>query len=200
MRIKRRNFLYIPLLLLSFATLSCQQRTEKEGSIASTHPELQEQLEEESIATPISGSDTPELYERYRITMEEYQRSGQFAVTDMYSGKLAPLDESSHPDARTFRTAIRKALQDGVNFAGKYTVASIGCGTGCQQHIVVDRETGKVLDKLQGSAGASFTPDSRLFILNPPDSSLNYTECPNCAPQAYEFKNGRFIKLPEAAP
>ena len=197
---KRQKVIYKALLLVSISAVSCQPRTEEEGSIASTHPELQEQLAEQSIATPISGSDTPALYERYRITTEEYRRSGQFAVTDMYSGAFAPLDESSHPDASTFRTAIRKALQDGVNFAGKYTVVSVGCGTGCQQHFVVDRETGEVLDKLQGSMGASFTPDSRLFILNPLDSSLNYAACPDCAPQAYEFRDGRFMKLPEPAP
>ena len=192
--------IYKWLLLVALTASGCQQRTEEEGSIGSTHPELQEQLAEKPVATPLSDSDKPDLYERYRITTEEYRRSGQFAETDMYSGAFAALDEKSHPDARTFRTAIRSALQGGVNFAGRYTVVTVGCGTGCQQHFVVERETGKVLDKLQGSAGASFTPDSRLFILNPPDSSLNYAACPGCAPQAYEFKDGRFIKLPEPAP
>lgn len=183
---------------MGFMDVSCQQRTEEDGTIASTHPQLQEQLSENTVETPVSGSENPDLYNRYRITTEEYQHSGQYDVGDMYRGRLAPLDENSHSDARTYRTAISNALQDGVNFAGKYTVVTVGCGTSCQLHLVVDRESGKVLDKLQGSAGASFAPGSRLFILNAPDSAINYTECPDCKPQAYEFVDGRFRKLPEA--
>lgn len=197
---KTIDILYKALLLLVFSTFSCQQRTEEIGSIASTHPQLQEQLAEDSIKMPISDNENPDLYERYRITMEKYQTDGQYAVGDMYRGRLAPLDESSHSDARTYRTAINAALKEDINFAGKYTLVTIGCGTSCQTHYVVDRESGKVLDRLQGSAGASYTLDSRLFILNAPDSSLNYAECQDCALQAYEFKNGKFSKLPEATP
>ncbi|GAA4428056.1 hypothetical protein GCM10023188_11860 [Pontibacter saemangeumensis] len=197
---RKRNYILYGLLLLALLPSSCQQGTEEDGTLASTHPQLQEQLAEDSIEMPITDNENPDLYERYRITMEKYRTDGQYAVGDMYRGRLAPLDESSHRDARAYRTAIRKALHEGVNFAGKYTVVTIGCGTGCQTHYVVDRESGRVLYKLQGNAGASFTPDSRLFILNPPDSALNYAACPDCAPQAYEFRDGKFRKLPEPAP
>lgn len=182
---------------MGFVYAGCQQRTEEDGTIASTHPQLQEQLAEDSVETPLSGSENTDLFNRYRITVEEYQNSGQYNIGDMYRGRLAPLDVSSHSDARTYRSAISNALQDEVNFAGKYTVVTVGCGTSCQLHFVVDRESGKVLDKLQGSTGASFAPNSRLFILNAPDSAINYAECQDCEPQAYEFVNGRFRKLPE---
>ena len=98
---KRQSMISKWLLLVALTASGCQQRTE-EGSIASTHPELQEQLAEKPVTTPISGNDTPELYERYRITTEEYRHSGQFAETDMYSGAFAALDEKSHPDSRLF--------------------------------------------------------------------------------------------------
>lgn len=188
-----------PALLLFFATtvLSCQSGTE-EGSIASTHPELAEQLAEDSVATPISDNRNPDLYQRYRITMEEYQQSGAYDVGNMYSGTLAPIDESSHPDTRTYRTALTEGLKEGINFAGRYTVITIGCGTSCQLHYVVDRETGKVLDKLQSSAGANYSADSRLFVINPPDSTLNYNECRYCKPEAYVFENDKFRLLSEA--
>jgi len=188
------------LLLITAATFSCQQRAADEGSIASTHPQLEEQLAEDSVEMPISDRENPDLYQRYRITMEEYRTSGKYQVSSMYRGRLAPLDEASHSDARTYRTALNKAMKEGVNFAGKYTVVTVGCGTGCQIHYVVDRESGKVLDKVQGSAGASYSPDSQLFILDAPDSTLNYAECPDCEPQAFEFTDGKFKRLPPPNP
>ncbi|PRY12359.1 hypothetical protein CLV24_108103 [Pontibacter ummariensis] len=186
-----------PLLLLLLCFYGCQQRTEEEGSIASTHPELAEELAEDPLEMPISDNENPDLYQQYRITLEEYLGSGDYDVGDMYRGRLAPLDEASHVDARTYRTALREGLEAGVNFAGSYTVVTVGCGSSCQLHYVVDRETGKVLDKLQSSVGADYRPDSRLFVLNPPDSAINYNECQYCAPEAYVFENGKFEKLPD---
>ena len=183
---------------LAFA--GCQQDSGKaeEGSLAETHPKLEKQLERRSVSEPITEGRNPELYQRYRITMEEYQNSRVYDVGNMYRGRLAPLDEESHSDAVTYRTALREGLKQGVNFAGKYTVVTVGCGTSCQRHYVVDRETGKVLDQIQSSVGAQYSADSRLFIINPPDSTINYQECSYCTPEAYVFENGKFRKAPEA--
>ncbi|MFD2247784.1 hypothetical protein [Pontibacter ruber] len=182
-------------LLLSIALSGCQSGTEEDKSLASTHPELEEQLQKDSLKAPATTDENSEIYERYRITTEEYQRAGTHQVPTLYRGRLAPLDEGSHADARTFRTALRDGLKQGVNFAGKYTVVTVGCGTSCQVHYVVDRESGKVLDKVQSSLGAAYNPNSSLFIVNPPDSTINYTACAQCTPEAYVFENGRFRKL-----
>lgn len=193
----RKNLTKLTFLLCTLAIISCQSDTE-EGTIASTHPELAEQLAEDSVTMPISDNQNPDLYQRYRITMEEYVSSGQHDVGDIYRGRLAPLEETSLTDTRTHRSAILEGLQEGVNFAGKYTVVTVGCGTNCQLHYVVDRETGKVMDKLQSSVGAKYSADSRLFIINPPDPTVNYEGCPECSPKAYIFDNGQFQQLPEA--
>ncbi|HEX2590048.1 MAG TPA: hypothetical protein VHL34_01035 [Rhizomicrobium sp.] len=47
-------------------------------------------------------------------------------------------------DARLFRTQLREAVKGGTNFAGHYTIASWGCGTGCLSWAVIDQTTGKV--------------------------------------------------------
>jgi hypothetical protein len=47
-------------------------------------------------------------------------------------------------DAREFRTRLREAGKAGVNFAGHYTIASWGCGTGCLGWAVIDQKSGKV--------------------------------------------------------
>lgn len=178
------------------ALTACQQDRERqnEGSLAETHPKLEKQLARDSVSEPITEGRNPELYQRYRITMEEYRNSGNYDVGNMYRGRLAPLDEKSHSDAGTYKAALREGLKQGVNFAGKYTVVTVGCGTNCQKHFVIDRETGKILDELQSSIGAKYSPDSRLLIINPPDSTVNYQVCRNCAPEAYVFENGEFKK------
>ena len=184
-------------LALALACMACQQEREnaQEGSLAETHPKLEKQLENRSVSEPITEGRNPELYQRYQITMEKYHKSGNYEVGNMYRGRLAPLDEKSHTEAGRFRTALNEGLKQGVNFAGKYTVVTVGCGTACQQHFVVDRETGKVLDMVQSSLGAKYNPESRLFVVNPPDSTVNYQECTYCAPEAYVFENGKFRKV-----
>jgi len=189
------KYLLLPLLAL---LLSCQQQTDEDKTLASTHPKLEKRLEQDSARSATTTPDENQaVYERYRITTDEYRRDSRYRVTDRYEGKQASLDEASHTDARQFRTVLREGLKQGINFAGRYTVVTVGCGTACQVHYVVDRSNGKVLDKLQGSAGASYSPDSRLFVLNPPDSTLNYAGCHDCAPQAYLFENNRFVRLDE---
>lgn len=190
----KKNLLKPTLLLLAFAATACQPTTEEGKTIASTHPELEKQLARDSVETPISSNDNPALYDQYRITLQEYESSGNYAVPDMYRGRLSPLDEADNADARAYKTALNEGLKEELNFAGKYTVVTIGCGTGCQTHYVVDRETGRVLDKVQSSIGAKYSPDSRLFIVNPPDSLINYGQCRDCAPRAYVFDDGKFVE------
>jgi hypothetical protein len=62
---------------------------------------------------------------------------------DVYAGKPAPLNLRSHPMARMYRTSIREQLHEqGINFAGHYTIAIMGCGTGCSITAIVDARNG----------------------------------------------------------
>jgi hypothetical protein len=96
----------------------------------------------------------------------------QFAV-ETYNGQLAPPNIASDPNARGFRTMIRRGCtSQGVNFAGHYTVAEWGCGAMCSMLAVVDRIDGRVyftgipFDTLDGHYGAVYTPDSRMIVVN----------------------------------
>jgi hypothetical protein len=58
--------------------------------------------------------------------------------------------------ARIFRTLLRQQLrEEGVNFAGHYTLASVGCGTGCSITAIIDARTGRAHfpDELAGWTG-----------------------------------------------
>ena len=85
----------------------------------------------------------------------------------------------SHKNANRFRTNLRNAAKESVNFAGHYILTNWGCGTNCSVSAIIDARNGRVYfpDQLEG-AGFGFCelPDetepivyksnSRLLILN----------------------------------
>ncbi|HEY6045663.1 MAG TPA: hypothetical protein VIU65_03615 [Pyrinomonadaceae bacterium] len=63
---------------------------------------------------------------------------------DVYAGKPVPVNLRSHRLARMFRTRIRAPQQEeGINFAGHYTLAVMGCGTGCSIAAMIDARDGR---------------------------------------------------------
>lgn len=97
----------------------------------------------------------------------------------VWRGKAAPLNQRSHPLARTYRTLLGQQLrEEGANFAGHYTLASVGCGTGCSITAVIDARTGRAFfpnefytwtgivgdyDVPEGEDSWTFRPGSRLL-------------------------------------
>jgi hypothetical protein len=63
---------------------------------------------------------------------------------DVWAGKAELLDLRSHPHARTFRTRLRENMKaKGINFAGHYTLATVGCGAACSISAIIDARTGR---------------------------------------------------------
>gem|GEM_PF-914062 len=54
------------------------------------------------------------------------------------------IDFSTNPDALWFKTKITEAIKNGVNFAGHYTFAQWGCGSGCLEAAIIDARDGRV--------------------------------------------------------
>ncbi len=54
------------------------------------------------------------------------------------------VDLKSHKNARMFRTNLRNAAKEGVNFAGHYVFTGWGCGTNCSENAIIDARTGRV--------------------------------------------------------
>jgi hypothetical protein len=94
-----------------------------------------------------------------------------YPATKSFSGRRAPVNLASHPQARRFRTVLQQGAKQGPNFAGKYTVVTWGCGTSCQAIGIINAETGSVymLDS-PAEAGVKFKLDSRLLVVNPPEN------------------------------
>lgn len=106
---------------------------------------------------------------------------------------------------RMFRTVIREAEEKGPNFAGAYTIAEWGCGTGCVSLVVVDAKSGLVYDGPFGNL-----PRATVYLGPPPDPDttgifyrldsrlLIVVGCPNwkdCGRYFYEWTGSGFKLL-----
>lgn len=101
----------------------------------------------------------------------------QYPVTDKYTGPIVPVNEDSGAVAKRFYTHHKIALEEGVNFAGKYAISDWGF-TGVGSMIaVVDVETGDVYPfPYVVDWEFDFESDSNLIIINPIDSMSNYVD------------------------
>lgn len=89
----------------------------------------------------------------------------------VWRGRVAALNQNSHPLARKFRTATREQMKDaGVNFAGHYTLVSIGCGAGCGLSGLVDARTGKAYFPKEFEGWTGIVGD-----YDPPDGEESWT-------------------------
>ncbi len=81
----------------------------------------------------------------------------------------------SHKDANRFRTNLRNAAKEGVNFAGHYILTTWGCGTNCSVSAIIDARNGRVFfpDQLEGSGfGFCELPDDTEPLVYQADSRL----------------------------
>ena len=130
---------------------------------------------------------------------------------DVYAGKPGPLNLRSHPMARMYRTSIREQLQkQGINFAGHYTIAVMGCGAGCSITAIVDARNGnayfpRALDGWSVEPGIyefkededvrTFRTDSRLLkIIGAPRLSAQEKWGPGGV-YYYEWKNNQLRQV-----
>jgi hypothetical protein len=124
---------------------------------------------------------------------------GQFAVSESFHGKPA-LPRLTDPKHRTYRTAIARAVRKGPNFAGHYSIAEIGCGSGCMFIVVVDAVTGKAYSApfaslsfpaggIREYQGPVYQIKSRLLIAD------GCADDQGCGAHYYEWKDNRFKLL-----
>lgn len=125
------------------------------------------------------------------------------ALSYFHGSPAKPILKTSHQ--RMFKTRIREAMQNGANFAGRYTIAYWGCGTDCTDYAIIDAETGETWDLpfryvLRNDfrppdyygKGVLFRKDSRLLVVDGcPDGD-------NCASYFYEWQQGRVVLLKKA--
>ena len=108
---------------------------------------------------------------------DQSPRFEDFAVTNLFKGTTAVVDLSSHPEARHYRTELRRQAAEGADFAGHYKIAIWGCGSSCAQFAIVDSQSGRVYfprelsyytwaDYDGTNFGLQYRLDSKLLVLH----------------------------------
>ena len=129
----------------------------------------------------------------------------------VYKGRAAALKLNDSEEARNFRTRLREGAQQGVNFAGHYTIVQWGCGTACLQVAFIDAKTGAVFfpRELNGFGvwfwgekdydAVQFKPDSRLLVVSGFPASEGEGDEPKSGLYYYEWTGTRLrlVKLVE---
>jgi hypothetical protein len=137
-----------------------------------------------------------------------------FAQYRVRAEKITPkaVNLASHKNARMYRTNLRNAAREGVNFAGHFILTTWGCGTNCNEGAIIDARTGRVFfpKELEGfSIGQGkwsydlevidFKPNSTLIAIN--GYSGGYLNRDNAAEGIYfyqwtgtAFKKAGFVK------
>lgn len=112
-------------IIFTLPVIICIACTKKTAASETTAP-LKESFQEEQKLSP----SVPDF--------EMYPVSGSITTLKV------PLDFSSNPLAREYKTAISEAYKGSVTFAGHYIVVSWGCGTACIDGAIADVRDGKV--------------------------------------------------------
>lgn len=140
-----------------------------------------DKLKNEQVPSP-----TLIKYEVFCSSYREQYRFDEFPINNIYSGAIAPINLASNPKANTFRTRLSEDTKEkGVNFAGHYSVTTIGCGSTCQMLFLVDAKNGKVYNPpLLVDGELAIERDSNLLVINP--ANFMRSECVLSNPIAYE--------------
>ena len=176
------------LILTMLVSLFACNETKKQEAVADKHdstavkmapleiteiePDTSERvLERDTSASGITNiNDEPEV----DITAKDSINFDKYSVDVQEVNKKAPLDFSSYPDAKFFKTRITEAYNEGTSvvFGGHYVGTIFGCGASCIMGFIMDVRDGKIYDLPLGEQNMCFwdidkaisNPDSRLFI------------------------------------
>lgn len=120
-----------------------------------------------------------------KIKFEPFLSFNDFKTTSTFEGNKHPINFKNKLSKR-FRTTLTKSYKNGkINFGGFYHFVDWGCGSPCQSGAIVDARDGKVYPVPSASLDYSYQKDSRMLIVNTPDSTGFYDDCSYCHPEIY---------------
>jgi len=124
--------------------------------------------------------------------------------TDIYSGKVAIPDFTNNPyakDKEYVKFITEGCKENGINFAGHYTIIERGCGAECLHIFIVDRINGKIFTDTKpndGRYGYKYRKDSRLLVANANlfiNDKLEYYYKYYWKPELYEWRISNFVRI-----
>ncbi|MFL9829626.1 hypothetical protein ACSV4D_12345 [Flavobacterium sp. ARAG 55.4] len=135
-----------------------------------------------------------------KIKFETKYKFDSFPVKKILSTKSnLELNTNISTFSRYYKTRIKQSFEkEEINFAGKYIINYWGCGSPCAVGIAINAQNGKLIEIPASSVGYEFKINSRLLIVNPPDSVGYYSkDCAYCKPELYllDTIKSKFVKL-----
>ena len=116
-----------------------------------------------------------------------------YPVDEMYEGRSASVNISSHDQALKYSTDLNKALSAGMNFAGAYSLTTLDCGSGCMTVITMGTETGWITGWIDTCGAVDYRIDSKLLIVNPDADQGLYSA--GCTTQYYLMDGWKLTPL-----
>ena len=86
------------------------------------------------------------LFGKAELTDSKAPSFNAYKVAEEPAFVAAPLNLKSNPIARSYKTALRRGIQSGPNFAGHYALVVWGCGSSCADFAVVDLKNGSAIN------------------------------------------------------
>jgi hypothetical protein len=189
----------------------CNTKQEAKSGAALSEPVINAQLSSyiktDFIADTLYASEDKDYFvignaKTKKISSISIKYKPNVLFTDFQVKPVSPkpkikIDWSSYKDAKHFKTRISEACsKENINFAGHYCFVSWGCGSECFVSVIVDALTGKIYDGVGATSGFDFKPDSRMLVVNPPDTTGFYSDCSYCKPIIYiwDEKSKGFIE------
>ncbi len=118
------------------------------------------------------------------------------------SGQMTTKLQQDSKFARKFKSLLSQVLNQGPDFAGKFRIVRIGCGSGCVGIGVLDCEKGQAFDSkmnveqygediIKLGDNIEYRKDSRLLILR---GCIN-EDMARCGVSQFEWVGNKFVKL-----
>ena len=165
------KYILCSLITLSYACNNTNKDTEA-FEVGSDDTAVMAKADGTAVADTMVQQPT-EQPEEVSINYSDSLDFERYKVDAKKIAKHAPIDWTSYPEAKDFRTRITDAYKTNeVDFAGYYVTSIFGCGAGCIMGFMVDVRDGKIYDLPLGEENSCLFADdraigrltSRLFI------------------------------------
>lgn len=151
---------YIITILIT-TSYACIDTNKKSAQLADTS--ISDTVSVAKIDTSVvdTVAKTPEVKEEIQITYADSIDFNRYH-TDVQKLAHAPIDWTSYPEAKDFKTRITEAYKtDEVDFAGHYVLSIFGCGASCIMGFMVDVRDGKIYDLPLGEENSCLFAEDR---------------------------------------
>ncbi len=175
----------------------------------STNTKIQESvlpIEVKSKSTDDSQIEIKEA-ENHEAKILDFKSNFSFDkyAVEIFNGKLSNPNFKGNPfaeDKEYVKFISDGCDKNGINFGGKYTIFTRGCGMECSHLFIVDRMNGEIFTEInlnEGRYGYKFRPNSTMLIANSDlftdDEFKNYVEHYHWKPELYNWEKNEFKRI-----